>query len=83
MTKEEREYIDNRILVLDIKIENEEIHTIDDTFFGTSEENFALLEKGMMAFKMFLNEKYETTTYAYCANAIKQLEDLFRLISRY
>jgi hypothetical protein len=82
MTKEEREHIDNRILYLDIKIESEIIHLVDDTFFGTSKENFDLLEKGMMACKKFLNENHETHGFAFFSKHISKLEQLFTLISK-
>lgn len=82
MTKEEREYIDNRILLLDIKIESEVIHLVDDTFFGTSKENFDLLEKGVIALKKFLNENHDTRSFAFFSKHISILEQLFTLISK-
>lgn len=82
MTEQEREHLDNRILLLEVKIESETIRLVDDTFFGTSKENFALLEKGMMAFKKFLNENHETRPFAFFSKHINKLEQLFTLISK-
>ena len=82
MTTDEREAIDNRILILDMKIEGTDINLVDSTFFGTSQENFDLLEKGIMNFKKFLNENHETKSYAFFIKAFSKLEEFFTLISK-
>ena len=82
MTEQEREHLDNRILLLEVKIESQNMKFIDATFFGSSEENFALLEKGIIAFKEFLNENHETRSFAFFSKNISKLEDFFTIISR-
>ena len=82
MTKEELEVIDNRILLLDMKLEGLIIPHLDDTFLGTSEESFDLLEKGIMKFKMFLNNEFDRVEFKYAIRQLQKLEEFFTLISR-
>ena len=80
MTEQEKDHMDDRVLRLEAKIESQNMKFIDATFFGSSEENFALLEKGMIAFKEFLNENHGTRSFAFFSKNISKLEDFFTII---
>lgn len=80
MTEQEKDHMDDRVLRLEVKIKSQNAKFIDATFFGSSEENFALLEKGMIAFKEFLNENHVTRSFAFFSKNISKLEDFFTII---